>query len=98
VVNRVSDLLTDPQVVSNEYLVELDNGLKTVSSPFQLEKTPAPLKKGAPTIQSRHGRNTLGRLRLYDGGDPCSEGRRGSVVGPTCDDSSRVKNLWSHIK
>jgi crotonobetainyl-CoA:carnitine CoA-transferase CaiB-like acyl-CoA transferase len=53
VVNRVSDLPTDPQVVSNEYLVELDNGLKTVSSPFQLEKTPAPLKKGAPQF-SQH--------------------------------------------
>jgi crotonobetainyl-CoA:carnitine CoA-transferase CaiB-like acyl-CoA transferase len=53
VVNRVSDLPTDPQVVSNEYLMELDNGLKTVSSPFQLEKTPAPLKKGAPQF-SQH--------------------------------------------
>ena len=46
VVNRVSDLPSDPQGFSNDYLVELDNGLKRVPSPFQLEKNPAPLKKG----------------------------------------------------
>ena len=48
VVNRISDLPIDPQVTANEYLVELDTGLKTVAFPFTLEKTPVPLKKGAP--------------------------------------------------
>ena len=53
VVNRISDLPADPQVAANDYLVELDNGLKLVSSPFMLEKTPAPVKKGAPSF-SQH--------------------------------------------
>jgi len=53
VVNRISDLPADPQVAANDYLVELDNGLKLVSSPFMLEKTPAPLRKGAPSF-SQH--------------------------------------------
>lgn len=52
VVNKVSDLPDDPQVIANAYLMELDNGLKTVSAPFSLEKTP-PLQKGAPDF-SQH--------------------------------------------
>jgi len=33
--------------------VELDTGLKTVAFPFTLEKTPVPLKQGAPSF-SQH--------------------------------------------
>jgi crotonobetainyl-CoA:carnitine CoA-transferase CaiB-like acyl-CoA transferase len=51
VVNKVSDLPDDPQVAANDYLMELDNGLKTVSAPFSLEKTP-PLRKARQTLAS----------------------------------------------
>lgn len=53
VVNRVSELQADEQVIANDYVVELDSGLKTVAFPFALEKTPAPLRKGAPDF-SQH--------------------------------------------
>jgi len=64
VVNRVSDLPADPQVAANEYLVELDNGLKTVASPFTLEKTPLPVKRGAPGF-SQHTDEILQDLCGY---------------------------------
>ena len=58
VVHHVSDLPADPQVAANEYIVELDSGLKTVAAPFALEKTPVPLRKGAPTL-SQHTEEIL---------------------------------------
>ena len=63
VVNKVSDLPGDPQVVANDYLMELDNGLKTVSAPFRLEKTP-PLQKGAPGF-SQHTDEILQQVCGY---------------------------------
>jgi crotonobetainyl-CoA:carnitine CoA-transferase CaiB-like acyl-CoA transferase len=64
VVNRVSDLSTDPQVIANDYMVELDSGLKTASFPFMLEKTPAPLKQGAPNF-SEHTDEILQQVCGY---------------------------------
>lgn len=58
VVNRISDLPTDLQVIGNEYLVELESGLKTVAAPFTLEKTSVPLRNGAPTL-SQHTEEVL---------------------------------------
>jgi len=58
VVHHVSDLPADPQVAANEYIVELESGLKTVAAPFTLEKTPVPLRKGAPTL-SEHTEEIL---------------------------------------
>ncbi len=63
VVNKVSDLPDDPQVIANDYLMELDNGLKTVSAPFSLEKTP-PLRKGAPDL-SQHTEEILQEVCGY---------------------------------
>ena len=63
VVNRVSDLPDDPQVAANDYLMELDNGLKTVSAPFSLEKTP-PLRNGAPDF-SQHTDEILEQVCGY---------------------------------
>lgn len=64
VINHISDLPTDPQVAANDYLVELDTGLKTVSYPFTLEKTPAPLNKGAPEF-SEHTDEVLKQVCGY---------------------------------
>src|SRR4029450_291004 len=61
VVNHISDLPTDLQVMANEYIVELDTGLKTVSSPFALEKSSVPLRTGAPAL-SQHTEEILERL------------------------------------
>ena len=63
VVNKVSDLPDDPQVIANDYLMELDNGLKTVSAPFSLEKTP-PLQQGAPDF-SQHTEEVLQEVCGY---------------------------------
>jgi len=46
-VNTVTDLVTDEQVASEGYLVELENGLRFVKSPFGLEEIP---RKGAPEL------------------------------------------------
>ncbi len=64
VVNHVSDLPADPQVMANNYVVELDSGLKTVAFPFALEKTPAPLKKAAPDF-SQHTDEILQQVCGY---------------------------------
>lgn len=64
VVNRISDLPTDPQVTANDYLVELDTGLKAVSYPFELEKTRVPRKKGAPGF-SQHTEEVLQKVCGY---------------------------------
>jgi crotonobetainyl-CoA:carnitine CoA-transferase CaiB-like acyl-CoA transferase len=64
VVNRISDLPADPQVAANDYLVELDTGLKTVAYPFTLEKTRVPLKKGAPGF-SQHTEEVLQQVCGY---------------------------------
>ncbi|MGE0683217.1 MAG: CaiB/BaiF CoA transferase family protein [Candidatus Binatia bacterium] len=53
VVNRISDLPADPQVMANHYLTELDSGIKTVGFPFALEKTSVPKTHGAPNF-SQH--------------------------------------------
>lgn len=37
VVNRYSDLPSDPQVSANEYLITLDNGIRVTALPFELE-------------------------------------------------------------
>ena len=58
VVHHVSDLPADPQVAANDYIVELESGLKTVAAPFTLEKTPIPRRKGAPTL-SQHTEEIL---------------------------------------
>lgn len=47
VINRVGDLPADVQVVQNNFIREFVNGLRLVSSPFELEKTEIPLE-GTP--------------------------------------------------
>ncbi len=64
VVNHVSDLQADAQVVANRYMVELDSGLKTVAFPFTLEKTPVPLPQGAPSF-SQHTDEILQHVGGY---------------------------------
>ena len=54
VINRVEDLLEDVQVKANDYIVELDNGLKFCARPFDLEGYDIPLRRGAPEL----GQNT----------------------------------------
>lgn len=64
VVNHVSDLSADPQVIANNYMVELDSGLKTVAFPFALEKTPVPRTQGAPGF-SQHTDEILQQVCGY---------------------------------
>ena len=64
VVNHVSDLPQDLQVQANNYIVELDSGLKTVAFPFALEKTPVPLTHGAPDF-SQHTDEILQQVCGY---------------------------------
>ncbi|MFC2058943.1 CaiB/BaiF CoA transferase family protein [Chloroflexota bacterium] len=51
-VNRLSDLLSDPQVLANEYIVQWDHPIlgdtKWVSYPAQFRDTPASLRTPAP--------------------------------------------------
>lgn len=47
VVNRYSELPDDPQVKANEYIIELDNGLKSVAIPFEIEGVVSP-RRGSP--------------------------------------------------
>jgi crotonobetainyl-CoA:carnitine CoA-transferase CaiB-like acyl-CoA transferase len=51
-------------VQANNYIVELDSGLKTVAFPFALEKTPAPLRHGAPDF-SQHTDEILQQVCGY---------------------------------
>src|SRR5262245_26359675 len=78
VVNHISDLPTDLQVKANEYIVELDTGLKTVSSPFALEKSGVPLRTGAPTL-SQHTEEILQQLCGYSMADILTLKEKGVV-------------------
>jgi len=50
-VNRVPDLPNDPQVIANEYIIELDNGLKVGSFPFEIGGLSLPVaRKGSPSV------------------------------------------------
>jgi len=65
IVNRYSDLPTDPQVQANGYLAELDNGLKGPSLPFELAGV-QPRLHGAPAL----GEHTEQVLRELCGCSP----------------------------
>ncbi|MDO8672784.1 MAG: CoA transferase [Dehalococcoidia bacterium] len=52
IVNRIPDLLTDTQVIANEYLATLDNGLQLVTLPFQLSVSKVLYGAGSPAIGS----------------------------------------------
>ena len=57
-VNSVSDLLTDPQVLENDYITEYEHpsfGItKTIGFPYKFSKTPASIEKAPP----EHGEHT----------------------------------------
>ena len=54
VVNNVEDLINDPQVLANNYLVRSASGLTTVSFPFSFTDLTIPTPKDAPSF----GRDT----------------------------------------
>ncbi len=62
-VNTVSDLLTDPQVLENEYITEYEypsfGVTKTIGFPYKFSKTPASIEKAPP----EHGEHTEEILR-----------------------------------
>jgi crotonobetainyl-CoA:carnitine CoA-transferase CaiB-like acyl-CoA transferase len=64
-VNRVSDLPSDPQVQANEYIVEFENKLKLPAFPFKLAKNDIPEKKGAPQF-GQHTEEILLEVCGYD--------------------------------
>ena len=51
-VNRISDLVTDPQVLANRYIMDFDHPaagpIKIVSPPFHFSETPAAVRLPAP--------------------------------------------------
>lgn len=53
-VNTIAEVITDPQIVENEYLVELEHPsagkIKIVAFPVQLNKTPAKIKSATPSL------------------------------------------------
>lgn len=63
VVNRYSDLPSDPQVEANGYIITLDNGLKSVALPFELEGVTPP-RRGAPDF-SQHTEEVLQEVCGY---------------------------------
>jgi crotonobetainyl-CoA:carnitine CoA-transferase CaiB-like acyl-CoA transferase len=63
IVNRYSDLPSDPQVEANEYIITLDNGLKSVAAPFELEGMVLP-RRGAPRF-AEHTDEVLRELCDY---------------------------------
>ena len=48
-VKRTSDVLNDPQVMANDYMVTFDDGLRMVRAPFDLEGIQSP-RRGAPEL------------------------------------------------
>jgi formyl-CoA transferase len=63
IVNRYSDLPSDPQVQANEYLVTWDNGVKGVPLPFELQGL-QPRRHGAPEF-SQHTEEVLREVCGY---------------------------------
>lgn len=63
-INRIADLPEDPQVIANRYVIELENGIKTVSFPFEIEGMEIPNKKGAPKL-GQHTEEILGDVCGY---------------------------------
>ena len=71
-VNTLEDLISDEQVIAEEYLVELENGLRFTKSPFGVDSIPL---RGAPELGA-HTREVLAGLgygteeakKLYDAG------------------------------
>lgn len=57
-VNTISDLVTDPQVVENEYIVEYEHPsygpTKVAGFPYKFSKTPASIRRPPP----QHGEHT----------------------------------------
>ena len=49
-VNRLADVLTDPQVIANGYLTQVDNGLTMAGLPFQFEDGGQDPQPGAPEL------------------------------------------------
>jgi crotonobetainyl-CoA:carnitine CoA-transferase CaiB-like acyl-CoA transferase len=53
-VNTIAEVIADPQVVANEYLVEMEHPsgdkIKIVAFPVQLSKTPAKIKSATPSL------------------------------------------------
>lgn len=63
VINRYSDLASDPQVQANEYLVTRDDGIKGVTLPFELQGVQFPLQ-GPPEF-SGHTEEVLQQVCGY---------------------------------
>jgi crotonobetainyl-CoA:carnitine CoA-transferase CaiB-like acyl-CoA transferase len=57
-VNTISDLVTDPQVLENEYIIEYEHPshgpTKVAGFPYKFSKTPASIRRHPP----QHGEHT----------------------------------------
>lgn len=60
-VNRPSDVATDPRVIANDFLARLDNGLTTIAPPVQIGGPAASLRPGAPEL-GQHTEEVLTEL------------------------------------
>ncbi len=70
-VNRIGDMLADPQVAAREMVVEVDHAkagpVKTLGFPVKFSDTPGAVKRAAPTF-GQHTREVLASLG-YSGAD-----------------------------
>jgi crotonobetainyl-CoA:carnitine CoA-transferase CaiB-like acyl-CoA transferase len=64
-INKVGDMLADPQVLSREMVVEVDHPnagrMKTLGTPIKFSETPAKVERAAPTL-GQHTDEVLGSL------------------------------------
>ncbi len=64
-VNRIGDMLADPQVAAREMVVDVEHSragrMKTLGTPVKFSQTPASIRRGAPLL-GEHTREVLGSL------------------------------------
>jgi crotonobetainyl-CoA:carnitine CoA-transferase CaiB-like acyl-CoA transferase len=64
-VNRIGDMLADPQVAAREMVVEVEHSragrMKTLGSPIKFSQTPTSVERGAPLL-GEHTREVLASL------------------------------------
>jgi crotonobetainyl-CoA:carnitine CoA-transferase CaiB-like acyl-CoA transferase len=68
-VNKIGDMLADPQVAAREMVVEVDHPragrVKTLGTPIKFSETPGAVERAAPLL-GEHTREVLGQLGYSD--------------------------------
>ena len=81
-INSVADLASDPQVLANDYLVDLDfpglGPVKVTGFPVQFSETPAKVRSAAPAL-GEHTDEVLGDLLGFSAAD-LDDLRRSEII------------------